>query len=56
MLGAQTPGADVKAYGLTILYYSGRVYIRHPLSVRMPLGMADVMTKLGCFAAYFTLH
>ena len=46
MLGPQTSGAQVETLELTVYGNRGRVYIRYPAAVGMPLGMAYIVTEL----------
>ena len=47
MLGSQASGAQVESFWLAVYIYSNRVNVRHPATLSMALGMADIMTKLG---------
>ena len=49
--GAQAPGAQVKAFWLSVNDNGSRVYIGYPAAVGVALGMADIMTELGRFPA-----
>jgi hypothetical protein len=51
VLAAQAPGAQVQPFWLTIYNNGGGVNVRYPAAVGMAFGMADIMTKLGCFSA-----
>lgn len=51
MLGAQTSGTQVKAFGLTIYGYRGRVYVGYPAAVGTPFGMANIVTEQGGLTA-----
>ena len=51
VLGAQAPGTQLKLYLTTVSHNGDRMYIRFPVPLGVPLGMADIVTKLGCFAA-----
>ena len=46
MLTAQAPGAQVKAFLLTVNFDSGGMNIGHPAAVGVALGVADIMTEL----------
>ena len=56
MLGAQAPGAQVELFGLTIYYQGNRVDIRHPTTIGVSFGVADIMTELRGFRAQITLQ
>jgi hypothetical protein len=51
MLRTQAPSAKVKMLCFTIDIDSGRVDIGRPAPVGVALGVAHVMTELGCFPA-----
>jgi len=51
ILGAQAPGAQVKALHLAIDKNAGRVDIGCPAPVGMAFGVADIMTELRDFIA-----
>lgn len=56
VLGTQTPGTHVEPC-LTAIFYGGNwMNIRLPAPLGVALGVADVVTKHGCFATYFTFH
>ena len=55
-LGAQAPGAQIKPLRLAVHGDGDRVDIGYPASVGVALGVADVVTELGDFAAYFAFH
>ena len=51
VLGAETSGADVEPFLLSIYGKCGVLDIRMPFSVRAPFGVAHIVAKLGTFAA-----
>jgi len=47
MLGPQASGAQVESLWLSVYVYSNRVNVRHPATLGVAFGVADIMTKLG---------
>jgi hypothetical protein len=56
LLGTDTAGAEIEPFGHTVDFEGDRMNIRCPAPVGMALGMADIMPKLGRFAADITFH
>ena len=47
MLGPQASGAQVESLWLPVYIYRNRVNVRHPATLGVAFGVADIMTKLG---------
>jgi hypothetical protein len=54
VLSAETPGADIEASPLSLYHQSDPLDIGHPAPLGMPLGVADIMTKLRGLATNLT--
>ncbi len=47
VLGPQASGAEVESFWLPVYIYRNRVNVRHPATLGVAFGVADIMTKLG---------
>ena len=56
MLSTKASGAKVEAFFFAIYGNRNWVYVRHPATIGMPLGVTDIMSKLRRLSTQITLQ